>query len=857
MISSTQMVRISAIACTLIASTHLYAMHSGNAIFKRAQEATSTLIDGRIETQKKELSTAIKGIGTTKAAQDKLDAFLTWAKAQDRLLSDDQKKAVTRIRKNALRAIDGMQDRSDNSCEESPANSESPTNLPGSDISQPSTPPLAATAEESSSPESTPTALVQSLTAMAKPVMGKNCMAVAPKALIRDVRGTRPGQPGYEKEFPSLGAAITQPKKAKFERTKKKRPVVAHAAILPKVAQPMRDETALVLSQPHLKFQEELGGLENAIRTARADKTKRTDMSELQERMKTARHIIDGKQLASQDDCQRFTNIEHSWFAWLEELLEELNHSQKNTDASLYKTPFVVSQGVAQAIIPAASTALVLASAVNTAPVVPARAPALNISDALVEPAAVVAPVVASEPVASSVDAKVPVAPVMRKSHQARVTNLVKEMPITFAHSDISASVASAAAPKGIAEVAAKAAEVAVEATGPKIRSARSALIIQPTAHNRLVAADTQVPTTPVLAPAPALNVSDALAEHANATVEEVAVESAASPEAEPVQPALVQAASVADNPLIVANEGMSVDNKRILASARVREMRGMFHTHRDYARNFPTLDTKPVAQAPAVEPMAARTPINLGELEALCQLINAHRQHVQATGDDTLDERDREIIRTLSKGLEKLRKMATRGQLNDEDLTYFKRIKAQYEDILPSKWPVHTLAAGVVAEESAIVPFVEPVNAEPASVGAAVVAALIPAANNALVEYAPRTATVAVADIAPAPVAEVAVGNSAEPALAPVGQSVVAAPEVIANRGNAALVDHNPAAVGQLQVARTNGWWRSWGRQATWCALPVVIAIIAAVIGRKNGASWWPWRTTLRRHRVRPIRVP
>lgn len=246
------------------------------------------------------------------------------------------------------------------------------------------------------------------------------------------------------------------------------------------------------------------------------------------------------------------------------------------------------------------------------------------------------------------------------------------------------------------------------------------------------------------------------------------------------------------------------------------------------YLSQFPAFDTAkilsqngPAHAASSIE-RSAPAPINWHELDQMCSTLRTHRQYVQTTGADGLfEEEDKQIVRALGKKIEKLRKMARKDRLSQEELTHFAAIKAKYEALLPSKW---LQIAGPAAS----------------AIDAGAPEARLPRIDAAI---GPRGH-----DDSPSSEHEVT-PPIAGPAAAPINASEAAVPkalavvddcsgsglelEIAAPIVNAHVV-HNLAA----DIAHPTTWWQSWGRKVTLCALPVVIAIIAAVIGHSRNGS-------------------
>lgn len=83
-----------------------------------------------------------------------------------------------------------------------------------------------------------------------------------------------------------------------------------------------------------------------------------------------------------------------------------------------------------------------------------------------------------------------------------------------------------------------------------------------------------------------------------------------------------------------------------------------------------------------------------------------------------------------------------------------------------------------------------------------------------------------------------------------PVAQPIIASPEMVpaVDQNVGALAAHNPAA-DQLQVARAQNWWHSWGRKTMWVALPIVGIIVAALFGKSHNS--WVLRNQKRQQRA------
>lgn len=94
--------------------------------------------------------------------------------------------------------------------------------------------------------------------------------------------------------------------------------------------------------------------------------------------------------------------------------------------------------------------------------------------------------------------------------------------------------------------------------------------------------------------------------------------------------------------------------------------------------------------------------------------------------------------------------------------------------------------------------------------------------------------------------------GSDAQPIFGTsTAQSVVASHDMVpaVDQNVGALAAHNPAA-DQLQVARAQNWWHSWGRKTLWIALPIVGIIVAALFGRSHNS--WILRNQKRTNRIR-----
>lgn len=232
---------------------------------------------------------------------------------------------------------------------------------------------------------------------------------------------------------------------------------------------------------------------------------------------------------------------------------------------------------------------------------------------------------------------------------------------------------------------------------------------------------------------------------------------------------------------------------------------------NQEYLSQFPTpevarnLPQNGSAHAASSIERSARAPINLDELDQMCSTLQAHHQYVQTTvADGLFGEEDKQIVRALGKKIEKLRKMARKDRLSQEELTHFAAIKAKYEALLPSKW---LQIAGPAAS----------------AIDAGAPEARLPRIDAAI---GPRGH-----DDSPSSEHEVT-PPIAGPAAAPINASEAAVPKALA------VVDDCSGSGLELEIAAPIVNAHVVHNLAADCALPVVIAIIAAVIGHSRNGS-------------------